>query len=199
MGRGDKLRFVQKDMDDVHIPPESRMRLLRLARWALEDLVQDNQEQCEEFDDPYLQSRTYGAFVSLHNGYELRGCVGIWTASQPLYQNVIDMTLAAASSDHRVTPVRKDELNNIRIDISILSPLEPAHEPLLLEVGKHGLHIARGGKHGVLLPQVATRYRWHIKTFLEQTCLKAGLPEDAWKQPGTFVSSFSALIIEEFL
>jgi AmmeMemoRadiSam system protein A len=186
-------------MDEVHIPSDSQARLLRIARWTLEDVVQGGQRQVEQIGDPCLQSREYGAFVSLHRGDELRGCIGTCTPSTPLYQTVVDMTQAAASRDSRVTPIRREELNHIRIDISILSRLEMVDDPLLLELGKHGLHIAQGERRGVLLPQVAAQYRWDMRTFLEQTCLKAGLPKNAWKEPNTLVSSFSALIIEESL
>jgi uncharacterized protein (TIGR00296 family) len=79
----------------------------------------------------------------------------------------------------------------------VLSPLAPFEDPLALEIGKHGLYIAAGGKRGVLLPQVATQYGWDSKTFLEQTCLKAGLRKNAWKDSDVQVSGFTALIIEE--
>ena len=185
-------------MEDVHVPSESQNRLVRLARWTLEDFVCCAQRQKKTVDDPYLQNRGYGAFVTLHKGNELRGCIGTCTPSAPLYQTVVDMTEAAAR-DHRVTPISKDELNHIRIDISVLSLLETVHDPLSLQAGNYGLHIAQGQKRGVLLPQVATQYRWDIKTFLEQTCLKAGLSKNAWQEPNTLISSFSALIIEESL
>jgi AmmeMemoRadiSam system protein A len=184
-------------MDDVHVPSESQVRLISIARRALEDLVLGGAHSVGEIRDPYLQSREYGAFVSLHKGDELRGCIGTCTPSAPLYQTVMDMTEAAALRDRRVAPVYEEELNQIRIDISVLSRLSLVQDPLSLEVGKHGLHIARGGRRGVLLPQIATQYRWDIKTFLEQTCLKAGLPKNAWKTSDTIVSSFNALIIEE--
>ena len=107
------------------------------------------------------------------------------------------MTEAAASRDHRVAPIRDSELPDIRIDISVLSPLELVSDPLFLKVGTHGLHIGRGERRGVLLPQVATQHGWDIETFLSQTCLKAGLAKNAWKWPGTKISTFQALIIEE--
>jgi AmmeMemoRadiSam system protein A len=116
-----------------------------------------------------------------------------------LFETVTEMTEAAASRDPRVRPVSKKELGEIRIDITVLSPLAPLEDPLTLEIGKHGLYIASGGKHGVLLPQVATQYGWDIQTFLEQTCLKAGLRRNAWKQSDAQVSGFTALIIEEQL
>ena len=186
-------------MEGVHVPSESQTRLVRIARWKLEDFVRGPQRPLETVDDPYLQNRGYGAFVTLHKGDELRGCIGTCTPSAPLYQTVVDMTEAAASRDRRVTPISKDELNLIRIDISVLSLLETVRDPLSLEAGKYGLHIAQGRQRGVLLPQVATQYRWDIKTFLEQTCLKAGLSRNAWQEPNTLISSFSALIIEESL
>jgi AmmeMemoRadiSam system protein A len=110
---------------------------------------------------------------------------------------VIEMTEAAASRDPRMEPMRPEELAAIRIDISILSPLERAEDPLALEVGRHGLYITRGGRRGVLLPQVAAQHGWDIQTFLEQSCRKAGLKQSAWKEPTTIVSSFTALVIAE--
>ena len=88
-------------MDEVHVPSDSQARLLRIARWTLEDVVQGGQRQVEQIGDPCLQSREYGAFVSLHRGDELRGCIGTCTPSTPLYQTVVDMTQAAASRDSR--------------------------------------------------------------------------------------------------
>jgi hypothetical protein len=115
----------------------------------------------------------------------------------PLFETVSEMTEAAASRDPRVAPIEKNELAQIHIDITVLSPLERVRDPLDIEVGKHGLYIASGSKRGVLLPQVALQHHWDIKTFLEQTCLKAGLRENAWEESNTLISSFTGLIIEE--
>lgn len=150
-----------------------------------------------DIDDPYLTTSEYGAFVTLHREEDLRGCIGTCFPTRPLCETVMEMTEAAASRDHRVIPITIDELPDIRIDISVLSPLRLADNPLSLEVGRHGLHIASGDKRGVLLPQVAAQYGWDMKAFLAHTCLKAGLPENAWKWPNTRVSSFNALVIEE--
>ena len=172
---------------------------MELARQALEDIVLGIEREREEINDPYLQSREYGAFVSLHKRQELRGCIGNCSPKTRLFETVTEMTVAAASRDPRVKPVSKKELVEIQIDISVLSPLESISDPLILEIGKHGLHVASGGKRGVLLPQVATQYGWDMKTFLEQTCLKAGLQKHAWKEADVRVSGFTALIIEEQL
>ncbi|MDH3446319.1 MAG: AmmeMemoRadiSam system protein A [Deltaproteobacteria bacterium] len=187
-------------MSEITIPTESQRRLLHLSRRTLENFVRGagrTTEADEVLEDPYLQLTDYGAFVSLHIDRELRGCIGNCNGDTPLFKTVIEMTEAAASRDHRMEPVSMDELDAIRIDISVLSPLQRVENPQLLEVNKHGLHVASGHRRGVLLPQVATEYGWDIQTFLEQTCRKAGLKKNAWKNPATVVSSFTALVIEE--
>ena len=184
-------------MMDVYLPLESQKKLIELSRRALESLVLGSARQEAAIADPYLESDDYGAFVSLHKQGELRGCIGDCAPRSPLYETVIEMTEAAASRDSRVEAVAESELGNIRIEISVLSPLVRTEAPLALEVGKHGLYVVRQGRRGVLLPQVATQYRWNIKTFLEQTCVKAGLRKHAWKDSDTEVSTFTALIIEE--
>lgn len=184
-------------MEIIQIPPDSRKRLIHLSRQTLESFVLRAERQSEEIEDPHLLSARYGAFVSLHRGDELRGCIGTCFPTRPLYQTVMEMTEAAASRDHRVTPLASAELAEVCIEISVLSPLQPVHDPLSLEVGKHGLHITNGEKRGVLLPQVATEYGWDMEAFLCQTCLKAGLPRQAWRWPETQTMGFTALIIGE--
>jgi AmmeMemoRadiSam system protein A len=184
-------------VEAIFIPDDSQKRLMVLSRQTLEKFVLGAKISREEVSDSYLTTTEYGAFVSLHRGEELRGCIGTCFPIQPLYETVIEMTEAAASRDHRVSPIREDELSHIHIDISVLSPLELTASPLSLKVGKHGLHVCRGEKRGVLLPQVAAEYGWDIETFLCQTCVKAGLAKEAWKWPGTQVLSFTALVIEE--
>lgn len=184
-------------MSDIYIPPASRKTLLAVARETLETFVRGLPRQTPGTDDPHLLAPHYGAFVSLHRAEELRGCVGTCFPTRALYQTVIEMTEAAASRDYRVPPVEPAELADIEIEISVLSPLRLIDDPLSLAVGVHGLHIAQGERRGVLLPQVATHYGWDLVTFLGQACLKAGLPEEAWKQPGTKISSFTALILKE--
>ena len=185
-------------MREVYLPLESQQRLMELARQTLEEFVRGSERGQERVRDPYLRARDYGAFVSLHKKEKLRGCIGHCAPRAPLFETVIRMTEAAAAQDHRVKPIVRDELGAIDIEISVLSPLAAApSDPLALAAGKYGLHIARDGRRGVLLPQVATRYGWDMKTFIEQTCLKADLPKDAWQEADTEVLCFTALIIEE--
>lgn len=185
-------------METVQIPPGSQKRLLDLSRQTLESFVLGTGPLPDAAtEDSHLLTTRYGAFVSLHKGSELRGCIGTCFPTRPLYRIVMEMTEAAASQDHRVAPVSADELSAIDIEISVLSPLQLIEDPLSLEVGKHGLHVSNGEKRGVLLPQVATDYGWDMETFLAQTCLKAGLPKQAWRWAETKTMGFTALIIEE--
>ncbi len=184
-------------MEVIYIPPVSQKRLLHLSRQTLECCVLGRESKTEVIDDPYLLTSDYGGFVSLHKAEELRGCIGTCFPTAPLYRTIIEMTEASASRDHRVPPIRPSELDEIHIGISVLSKLKAVEDFLSLEIGKHGLYIASSGKRAVLLPQVATQYGWDRETFLCQVCLKAGLPEEAWKWAETTISSFSALIIEE--
>ncbi len=184
-------------MDDVYLPVESQQKLIELSRQTLNNFVRRIEHQPARIHDSYLQSRDYGAFVSLFKEEELRGCIGSCAPGAPLFETVIKMTKAAASQDDRVQPIAQNELAAIRIDITVLSPLAAVGDPLSLKAGKHGLYVARDDRRGVLLPQVATRYGWDLKAFLEQTCLKAGLSKSAWRDPDTQLWSFTALIIEE--
>jgi uncharacterized protein len=184
-------------MKDVYLPSESQRALMRMSRQALENFVRRRRRQVPETADSYLLTAEYGAFVSLHKEEELRGCMGNCVPQAALVEIVTEMTEAAASRDGRMEPVAEAELAEIRIDITVLSPLARASDPLGLKVGRHGLHVVCGAKRGVLLPQVATQYGWDMGIFLEQTCLKAGLPKNAWKERNTQVSAFTALIIEE--
>ena len=184
-------------MVEVNLPADSQRRLIEIARLTLERVACARSFEGACTSDPHLEKIGYGAFVSLFNKKNLRGCVGICTPSSALREVVIEMTEAAATRDRRVKPVRADEIEEIHIDISVISSLTRSSAPLSLEVGKHGLHVACARKRGVLLPQVAVEYGWDIETFLQETCLKAGLAKDAWRRPDTTVSSFTALIIEE--
>jgi uncharacterized protein len=184
-------------MADIFLPVDSQRRLIQIARSTLDDFVRGRPIGPPEATDPYLEAAHYGAFVTLYRGDELRGCIGTCAASKPLRHTVMEMTQAAASRDRRMAPIQADELDRIHIDISVLSPLRQTADPLSLVVGEHGLHVARKGKRAVLLPQVAAERQWDMATFLEQACIKAKLPKDAWRWPDTTLCSFTALVIEE--
>lgn len=133
-----------------------------------------------------------GAFVTLHHRGRLRGCIGYIEAIKPLAQTVQEMALAAAFHDPRFPPLTAAEFQDIDIEISVLSPLRRLHNLEEIQVGRDGLYIRRGQRHGLLLPQVATEHHWDRDTFLQQTCLKAHLPPTAWQDPNTEIYVFTA-------
>ncbi|MFZ2448420.1 MAG: AmmeMemoRadiSam system protein B [Syntrophobacteraceae bacterium] len=135
---------------------------------------------------------TCAAFVTLYKKGELRGCIGHVIAQKPLARTVAEMAEAAALHDPRFSPVRPDELADIKIEISVMTPLQKIDSPDEIVVGKHGLVIRRGMSTGLLLPQVATEHGWDRTAFLEYTCRKAGLPGNAWKDKETEIYVFSA-------
>ena len=137
-----------------------------------------------------------GAFVTLHMDGELRGCIGHIEATEPLGRVVPRCAVAACSSDPRFPPVTPSEFPELEIEISLLGPLEPITGPSDIEVGRHGLVVERGWQRGLLLPQVATQWKWDAETFLGHTCQKAGLPRDAWKN-GAKIWRFDAEVFSE--
>ena len=130
-------------------------------------------------------ARCAGAFVTLHNGGRLRGCVGHIEPTEPLGRVVARCAVAAATTDPRFPPVDAQELPHIVLELSILGTLEPVTSVETIEVGRHGLVIETAACRGLLLPQVATEWLWDRETFLAQTCRKAGLAHDAWKGSAT--------------
>jgi AmmeMemoRadiSam system protein A len=137
-----------------------------------------------------------GAFVTLHNHGDLRGCIGHIEPTEPLGTVVTRCAVAACSSDPRFPPITPTELEQIDIEISLLGPLEPIAGPQDIEVGRHGLVVERGWQRGLLLPQVATEWSWDAEAFLAHTCHKAGLPRDAWKH-GVKLWRFEAEVFGE--
>jgi uncharacterized protein len=135
---------------------------------------------------------TFGAFVTLTLGGELRGCIGHIVGDKPLFLTIAEMAKAAAFQDPRFPPLSRAEFEEINTDILILSPITPCPDPNLVEVGRHGLIMRQGYKQGLLLPQVPVEWRWDRETFLAQTCRKTGLPPEAWKMPETQIYWFEA-------
>jgi len=144
--------------------------------------------------DPALR-RDGAAFVTLKKGGMLRGCIGQIIATGPLDRTVQRMAISAASSDPRFPPVRPDELGNIDVEISVLTPPEELKDPLSVRVGTDGLIIEKGMRHGVLLPQVPTEQGWDKMQYLQGICRKAGLSPDAWKRAK--LMRFQAIVFGE--
>jgi AmmeMemoRadiSam system protein A len=130
-------------------------------------------------------ARRGGAFVTLHRQGDLRGCIGHVEATDRLGHVIVRCAVAACSTDPRFPPVTTAELPHIDIELSLLGPLEAVTAIEEIEVGRHGLVVEMHWRRGLLLPQVATEWRWDRETFLMQTCVKAGLARDAWKAGAT--------------
>jgi AmmeMemoRadiSam system protein A len=171
-----------------------RKLLLRLAREAITAHVGVAPAHVPGLSD--VLERLGGAFVTLHRQGELRGCIGHIEINEPLGRVVPRCAVAAASTDPRFPPITPSELEQIEIEISLLGPLEPIAGSQEIEVGRHGLVVESGRQRGLLLPQVATEWRWDAETFLAHTCHKAGLPRDAWKH-GAKLWRFEAEVFGE--
>ena len=138
-----------------------------------------------------------GAFVTLHEESNLRGCIGYVIPIKPLYETVKDVAVSSAFQDPRFPPLRRDEFDRIEIEISALSPLRRISDISEIKIGTHGIMMKRGFSSGLLLPQVATEQNWDLETFLTNTCYKAGLNGDCWKKRDTEIEIFSAIVFDE--
>jgi uncharacterized protein len=143
---------------------------------------------------PHLREKR-GAFVTLHKDGKLRGCIGRIAAVTPLEETVREMARSAALDDPRFAPVAFEELEHLALEISVLSPMREL-APEEVTVGRHGLLVSYDGRRGLLLPQVAVHWRWSREMFLAQTCMKAGLPPDAWLR-GARIEGFTAEVFGE--
>ena len=193
---GDKDRVVgYASMGLYHsqLTGEEKQELLHLARNAIAEHITKGNIFEKEVTNPKLKAAG-AVFVTINKKGHLRGCIGHIQPIMPLYQSVINNAIAACSSDPRFPPMKEEELKDIDIEISILSPLKPLEDVKTIQVGKHGLFIVRGKRSGLLLPQVATEHGWDRETFLDQLCSKAGLKKDAWKTADLY--TFTAEIIK---
>ena len=175
---------------------EQRRQLLQIARTSIEAALAGTRPSVVAPGDEAL-TRPSGAFVSLHKSGDLRGCIGSIEPVAPLYQAVASSAISAAFRDPRFYPLRDDELPQIHIEISVMGPIETVTSVEDIEVGRDGLIISRGSRAGLLLPQVATDMGWDRETFLRQTCVKAGLPPDAWRSPECRIQKFAAEVFGE--
>lgn len=172
-----------------------RAFLLDLARETILATIEDR-PAAQPVPPPGALHEPAGAFVSFHRRGELRGCIGTFARDRPLYAIVRDMAAAAAFEDPRFPPVDGSEFASLELEISILSELRRTTAASVVP-GFHGLSIALGGQKGVFLPQVATEAGWDREALLEQTCLKAGLPANAWQNPAAEISVFTAEVFGE--
>lgn len=177
--------------------------LVKMARKAIETYVKDGKviEIPENLPSTFTEDR--GTFVTLHSKGELRGCIGYPEPVKPLIQAVVEVAIGAATEDPRFPRVTLSELDEIQIEVSVLTKpvLFEVKKPVDLiekiKVGEDGLIVEMGIYRGLLLPQVPVEWGWDVEEFLANTCMKAGLSPDCWLQEGVKIYSFQSQIFEE--
>ncbi|MDT8300456.1 MAG: AmmeMemoRadiSam system protein A [Sedimentisphaerales bacterium] len=171
-----------------------KQTLLTIARDTVEAVIKGKPTKALQSDDPELNAHC-GCFVTLKNHGRLRGCIGNFISDSPLIELVAEMAKASATSDPRFLAyqISVRELDQLDIEISVLSPLQKTSEPLNLQLGVDGIYIKKGRASGCFLPQVATETGWSKEEFLSYCCShKAGLSPNAWEDPDTEVYLFTA-------
>lgn len=204
---GDKHRVVGywaisisggKTVDDIfRLSDQDKKELLSIARNTIEAVVQG--KQIPVIDPKDLSSKLkeqVGAFVSLHTGDALRGCIGRFNPEEPLYRVVQEMAISAATKDYRFSPVQVKELHEIDIEISVLTPMKKIESIDEIELGRHGIYIRKGSNSGTFLPQVAGSTGWTTTEFLGHCARdKAGIGWDGWRTAEVF--TYEAIIFDE--
>jgi AmmeMemoRadiSam system protein B/AmmeMemoRadiSam system protein A len=207
---GDKSRVVGYSADlfiksahaaDVATPfsltDQEKTLLLALARKSVEYMIGNKEPYAPPTPANETLNREYGAFTTLTESGALRGCIGYTSPMKPLYMTVRDTATLAALRDPRFAPVTVLELPKLAYEISVLSPLRRVTDVEQIKVGRDGLIVKNGDSEGLLLPQVPVEQSWDRQTFLEQTCRKAGMDVNCWKDESTDIFSFTAVVFNE--
>ena len=178
---------------DLGLTRAEKQELLHIAKVTIQDVVRGKSVPKFHVKSERLKQKR-GAFVTINKDHHLRGCIGYILPVKPLYQTVREVAEEAALHDPRFMPVRPDELSHLQIEISVLTvPRRLDRKDISkIKIGRDGLIIRKNGYQGILLPQVATDYGWNRREFLEETCQKAGLPQNAWKDSDTEILIYSA-------
>jgi MEMO1 family protein len=190
-GGKEKMKEEKKVGVDLGLNEEEKKTLHQIAKTVIENKAKGKAVPEFKIESPVLKENR-GAFVTIHKRGQLRGCIGYIEGQGPLHKTIEKMAEAAAFKDPRFTPVKENELPELELEISVLTPLKRITDVNEIQVGKHGIYIVKGMWAGLLLPQVATEYGWDRQTFLEHTCQKANLPSNAWKEKDTEIYIFSA-------
>ena len=184
-------------MTEFTITAEDKKALLKIARETIQTFARTGRKPpLPSSLSPALESQA-GAFVTLHKRGQLRGCIGTFFGEEKLAITVQKMAMAAGWEDPRFSELMDFEVQEVDLEISVLSPLREIENVSEIQVGRHGIYITKGYNRGVLLPQVATEQKWDRDTFLSHTCVKAGLPPDAWRKGGLKIEVFTAEVFGE--
>ncbi len=188
---------ISKLKTEEKLAPRQRKTLLRIARQTLESYLNDGKIPKIEVTDRVL-SQKRGVFVTLKKHGQLRGCIGQFFPDEPLYRLVQDMAVSAAVHDSRFSPLQYNELADVKIEISILSPMRKVNSWQDIELGKEGVYLKHGNRTATFLPQVATETNWSREEFLSQLCVqKAGLSSDCYLDSQTELFVYTAQVFGE--
>jgi AmmeMemoRadiSam system protein A len=176
---------------------QDKNELLALARKSVEHAIENQKAYEPPVSASEALNQERGAFVTLKEDGQLRGCIGYTSPIKPLYMTVRDTATLAAVRDPRFQPVAASELPKLHYEVSVLSPLRRVTDIEQIKVGQHGLIMKNSENEGLLLPQVPVEQHWDRHTFLEQTCVKAGMKPDCWKDEDTDIFSFTAVVFDE--
>src|SRR3989339_11787 len=181
----------------IMLNQEEQQKLLNICKQTVEEYIKNNNILDWQIDDQNLNAHM-GAFVSIYNKKELRGCVGMIKPQKPLWQTICDIAIAAATEDNRFISIQKDELIDLTYEINVLSVPKKINNWQDIILGIHGVIIKKGFRSGVFLPGVAADTGWGLEEFLSQLCYqKADLPPDAYKNdPEVEISIFTTQIIK---
>jgi AmmeMemoRadiSam system protein A len=172
-----------------------RQTALQLARKAVIEAV-SHRRLLDQITHDGLFAERRGIFVTLHVRKRLQGCIGVVEPEEPLGDAIVRCAASAALEDPRFTPMRADQLGDLAIELSLLSPPAPI-SPEAIEIGRHGLLIVLHAQRGLLLPQVAIEHHLAREQFLEETCRKAGLRREAWRDPEAHLFGFTCEVFSE--
>jgi AmmeMemoRadiSam system protein A len=177
----------------VSIEHSIRRRLMQLARAAFDASVRRTPSPPLPRD---ISVEAFGVFVTVHHRGDLRGCLGSLDCAHCIIESLARLAASVAHEDYRFRPIEIHELVHTTLDLSMLTPPERVSDHSMIEIGRHGLIIEQGSRRGLLLPQVAPEHGWDRETFLEHTCIKAGLPRTAWMR-GASLFCFEAEVFGE--
>jgi AmmeMemoRadiSam system protein B/AmmeMemoRadiSam system protein A len=194
------IKFEKSAAADEHsfsLDQKEKDALVALARKSVETAVKSTKLHEPPVPESSALQQERGAFVTLKEKGQLRGCIGLITPQKPLYLTVRDAAAYAALEDPRFPAVNASELPLLEYEVSVLTPFHRVYDVKEVRVGRDGLLMIQGRKQGILLPQVPVEQGWDRKTFLDEACLKAGLPEKAWQEEATDIFAFSAIVFQE--
>lgn len=176
---------------------EEKIFLLKIARLAIKSLFSDVNIPLPNYEEHPLYKTYSGAFVTITKAGKLRGCIGYIISDRPLFETICEAAKQAAINDPRFDPIEESELNNISIEISILSEPFSINNYDEIEIGKHGLILEEKGRRGLLLPQVPIEHNLNKEQYLDAICQKTGFPAGYWKTKQLKLSGFTACVFNE--